>query len=145
MSMENRSIDRNMDRNMDRSMDRCMDRNMDRNTDRSMNRSMDNRRMENRSVNNRPCAAERSREELMSIISRVSFAMDDTRLFLDTHPDCVEAMEYFKKMQHIRHEAMREYTERFGAMYGYNMGNHDTWTWNQGTPPWRMERKEGCR
>ena len=30
------------------------------------------------------------KEDLMKIITQASFAMDDTRLFLDTHPNCTE-------------------------------------------------------
>lgn len=100
--------------------------------------------MENRSINNRSCTTAHSREELMSIISKTSFALDDTRLFLDTHPDCKEAMEFFKKMQRIRHEAMREYTDRYGAISGYDMGSSDMWSWNAGNFPWLLDKKGGC-
>lgn len=86
----------------------------------------------------------RSREELMDIISKVSFAMDDTRLFLDTHPDCKEAMEYFRKMQLIRKEALREYTDRYGAVCAYDMGPSDMWMWNDRNHPWLSSRKGGC-
>lgn len=36
-----------------------------------------------------------SRRELMEWINVVSFAVDDVKLFLDTHPCDAEALEYF--------------------------------------------------
>ena len=33
-----------------------------------------------------------SKEKLMDIITKASFAMDDVKLFLDTHPNCMEAL-----------------------------------------------------
>ena len=100
--------------------------------------------MENRTMNKRSCPTARSREDLMDLISKVSFALDDTRLFLDTHPTCTEAMDFFKKMQHIRREAMKEYTERYGTISGYDMGSSDVWSWNAGNYPWLQDKKGGC-
>ena len=99
--------------------------------------------IENRNMNLKSCKVSRSKEDLMDIISKVSFALDDTRLYLDTHPDCEKAMDFFKKMQHIRHEAMKEYTENYGAIYGYNMGSCDNWSWNMGDYPWLSNKKVG--
>lgn len=158
MSMENRSLEnrRHENRGMDnRSMDnRSMDnRNMEscnreacgREACNRNNRNMNNSgRNSSHRDNNMACNNHRSKEELEDIISKVSFAMDDTRLYLDTHPDCEEALEYFKKMQHIRHEAMREYTENHGPMYSYNIGSADSWEWNEGKMPWHSSMKGRC-
>ena len=43
-------------------------------------------------MENKPC-----RRELMDWINVVSFAVDDVKLFLDTHPGCEEALEYFEE------------------------------------------------
>jgi len=99
---------------------------------------------ENRNVNNRSCHTMRSREELMDILTKVSFAMDDTRLFLNTHPNCKEAMEYFHKMQRIRHEIMKELTERFGPISSYHVAECDEWQWNNLPHPWLSKKKGGC-
>ena len=45
---------------------------------------------------NKPC-----RQELMNRINAVSFAVDDVKLFLDTHPCDKDAMEYFEKYQEM--------------------------------------------
>ena len=46
---------------------------------------------------NKPC-----RQELMNRINAASFAVDDVKLFLDTHPCDKDAMEYFEKYQEMR-------------------------------------------
>ena len=45
----------------------------------------------------RPC-----RHELMEWINIVSFAVDDVKLFLDTHPCNTEALEYFEEFKKQR-------------------------------------------
>lgn len=76
------------------------------------------------------------KEDLMKIITQASFAMDDTRLFLDTHPNCVEAIDFHKKMEKIRQEAWKEYTEKFGPLSFYDTGDSEYWEWNKGPMPW---------
>ena len=106
---------------------------------------MNHMNMENRNMNSgRMNRASRTAAELMDIINKVSFAMDDTRLFLDTHPDCEEALEYFKKMHRIRHEAVKEYTERFGQVVSYHIDDCNAWDWNDAPHPWHSTRKGGC-
>ena len=38
-----------------------------------------------------------SREQLMNTINEVSFAVDDIKLYLDTHPDDEKALDFFKE------------------------------------------------
>ena len=45
---------------------------------------------------------EKDRMKLLHKINEASFAMDETRLFLDTHPKCEEALAYYNNMCHIR-------------------------------------------
>lgn len=76
------------------------------------------------------------REKLMKTITRASFAMDDVKLFLDTHPNCQEALEYYQEAKKIREEAWKTYTENFGPLSSYEVDNTDYWDWNQGPMPW---------
>lgn len=76
------------------------------------------------------------RRKLMSIITQVSFAIDDVKLFLDTHPNCAEALSYYETAKKMRDEAVDEYTKRFGPISAYNVDVKDYWTWNVGPMPW---------
>ena len=40
----------------------------------------------------------RNRFCLLQKINEISFAMDDTRLFLDTHKDCEEALSFYQQL-----------------------------------------------
>lgn len=84
-----------------------------------------------------------SRKELLDIIDKTSFAMDDARLFLDTHPYSKEAMMYFAKMQEKRKMAIKEYTEQYGPICAYDVAPSDMWKWNQGPWPWQAGYREG--
>lgn len=44
------------------------------------------------------------REDLFNYINEVSFAVDDVKLFLDTHPCDEDAMDYFRKYSRMRNE-----------------------------------------
>ena len=55
-----------------------------------------------------------SREKLMRDVQVTSFAMDDTILFLDTHPNDRAALEAYQKYRVKRREAVAEYT---GALW----------------------------
>ena len=75
------------------------------------------------------------KKSLMKIITQASFALDDTRLFLDTHPNCKEAIEYYNKAQAVREEAWNEYTGKFGPLSFYEVSDENYWEWNQGPMP----------
>lgn len=83
------------------------------------------------------------RKDLMQKINDSSFAVDDAKLFLDTHPCDEEALEYFQKYSRIRSEAMKMYAEHYGpltiddAMYSCE----DTWKWINEPWPWQ---EGGC-
>lgn len=76
------------------------------------------------------------RKKLMQIITQISFAIDDVKLFLDTHPYCAEALSYYEKAKEMRKEAICEYTERFGPISAYNVDIKEYWDWNVGPMPW---------
>jgi len=76
--------------------------------------------------------------KLFNLINQVSFAMDDTRLFLDTHPHDGEALSYFKKMQEVRKQAICEYTRMYGPIVAYDVDNSNTWTWSSEPWPWEV-------
>ena len=67
----------------------------------------------------KPC-----RNELLEWINVVSFAVDDVKLFLDTHPCNMEALEYFEEFKKQRVQALKEH-----------------WTWIHEPWPWQ---KGGC-
>ena len=59
----------------------------------------------------RPC-----RRELLDWINVVSFAADDTKLFLDTQPGSQEALKCFDALKKQRTEALKEYARYYGHL-----------------------------
>lgn len=81
-----------------------------------------------------------NRYELLCEISKVSFTMDDLRIFLDTHPDCSEALERFEKMAKKRKELVSIYNDSYGPMNFYNSNDcTEHWRWVNAPWPWEGE------
>lgn len=76
---------------------------------------------------------------LMMRITELSFTMDELRLYLDTHPDCQEALAYYDEVQRQRTVAVAEFEAQFGPLTSY--GNVDAdcgeWKWAEGPWPWQ--------
>lgn len=85
----------------------------------------------------RPC-----RREMLERINVVSFALDDTKLFLDTHPCHEEAMRYFGDLKQQRMQLLTEYARYFGPI---TLDTADVcteqWKWIQEPWPWQ---EGGC-
>ncbi len=78
-------------------------------------------------------------EHLMHIITLSSFAMDDTRLYLDTHPHDTEALKYFEKNRDIRNAAIAEHSAKYGPICSYDVYPNKYWKWNKCPLPWEVK------
>ena len=54
--------------------------------------------------------------KLLRAIYECSFVLDDTILFLDTHPCDEEALKTYEKYRDIRKRLVAEYTKKFGPI-----------------------------
>lgn len=79
-------------------------------------------------------------KNLLFYIDAVSFAALDASLYLDTHPNDAEALEYFHHFNKARQQALHEYAVRFGPLTLNGAQTDDTWKW--ATQPWLWE--EDC-
>ncbi len=93
-------------------------------------------------VNNRPakpstpCAA---RDRLLYDIQSLCFVKVETALYLDTHPNCKAALDYFYDVC----DNIKEMTEKYEAEYGpltHEGVQGDAWTWLDEPWPWQC----GC-
>lgn len=76
-------------------------------------------------------------KNLLFYIDAVSFAALDASLYLDTHPNDAEALEYFHHFNKARQQALHEYAVRFGPLSLNGAQTDDTWKW--ATQPWPWE------
>jgi len=81
------------------------------------------------------------RKTLISKINKAGFAMDDARLFLDTHGNCKDALAYYKNMCAVREKLVEEYTALYGPLSSYDCFCKNEWEWTQTPWPWEGECK----
>ena len=80
------------------------------------------------------------RNTLLQQIGRVSFTMDDLRLFLDTHPDCSAALARFNELAEERKCLVKKYNEKCGPMNFYDSNEcNQSWRWIDAPWPWEGE------
>ena len=80
-----------------------------------------------------------NKQQLMYNIDKLSFAADDVKLFLDTHPDNTDALDYYEKIKIMRNKAVEEYTNMYGPISAYQVNvSNNSWVRNQGPWPWQI-------
>lgn len=75
----------------------------------------------------------------MKNIQAVSFALDDLRLFLDTHPFEKEALANYENYKKQRTQVLEEYEKNFGPILSYCVKEENKWTWVDSPWPWEGE------
>ena len=82
----------------------------------------------------KPC-----RQDLLNWINIVSFAVDDVKLFLDTHPCNEEALAYFEEYKCMRNKALNEYAKFYGPLtIDTAAASAEQWKWICEPWPWQM-------
>lgn len=84
-----------------------------------------------------------SRSELLQWINAVSFAVNDVTLFLDTHPQDADALEYFDEFRRQRMQALQEYARNYGPLTidTATASPQECWLWSTQKWPWQ---EGGC-
>ena len=76
-------------------------------------------------------------------IYEISFAVDDVKLYLDTHPWDEEALSYFREYSYMRNEALKEYAKYYGPLTIDTAVQSDCEKWNWINEPWPWQ-EGGC-
>ena len=84
-----------------------------------------------------------NRRQLMDHINQVSFAVDEVKLYLDTHPCDREALAYFREMSRKRNHALKEYAAAYGPLTIDTAEESCTERWNWINEPWPWQ-EGGC-
>lgn len=78
-----------------------------------------------------------SRDRLLRNVQAASFAVDEARLYLDTHPNDKKAQIYFDKYNEARKKAMQEFEEQYGPLLTDDIeATKSGWTWINDPFPW---------
>lgn len=83
---------------------------------------------------------QKSREEMMSELAAISFAINDLTLYLDTHPDCPNGMALFYQLLEQRMNLLAQFAGKFYPLTQTSMitGNYNKnqYGWSEGPMPW---------
>lgn len=91
---------------------------------------------------NRTGGTNTAQMEMLTKIDAISLAMQDTLLYLDTHPKDEGALSYFDMCSKMRLEALEVYAKEFGPLLvdDVTMTDADYWNWINHPWPWEEGR-----
>lgn len=82
------------------------------------------------------------REKLLKRVQMYCFAKEDAALFLDTHPDCAKAIEYYNKYSKLYAESKAEYEKEYGPITRPEEETASSWQWVNDPWPWEESESE---
>ncbi|HPE94673.1 MAG TPA: spore coat protein CotJB [Bacillota bacterium] len=82
------------------------------------------------------------RKLLMRRLQAADFALYETVLFLDGHPDNKKALEYYQRIKAERDRLMTEYAEKYGPLTPDRVGNQTRWDWVDSPWPWQRSKED---
>ena len=87
-----------------------------------------------------PDIQQKNREEMMSHLAAVSFAINDLTLYLDTHPNCPKGTALFYQLLEERLRLLTEFADQFYPLTQTSMVtgdfNQNQYGWSEGPMPW---------
>lgn len=79
------------------------------------------------------------REMLLKQVDETGFAVVDTNLYLDTHPQDTNAMNYYNQLAESYRCAVADYEAQFGPLRAADSNDTQYWSWVNGPWPWEGE------
>jgi spore coat protein JB len=77
--------------------------------------------------------------ELLKRIQEVNFAVLETVLYLNTHPEDREALKLHNELSEEYHELVEEYQRRYGPLYSNYPDADYPWRWKDSPWPWEID------
>lgn len=77
-------------------------------------------------------------KKLFRLIQNCSFMIQETALYLDTHPNCRQALRHMEKYQRILREAEAEYEDKYGQLSINTGACGNGWRWVKEPWPWQV-------
>jgi len=78
------------------------------------------------------------RERELLAIQQTEFMTDDLRLFLNTHPNCEEALCALKYYLDVERDLKGKYEKCYGPLSLEGIEEQDCYNWIHGVWPWEM-------
>ncbi len=78
----------------------------------------------------------------LKYVQQYSFAVLEAQLYLDSHPDCTEALAYYNKYKKLCEEAKADYEATYGPLTVDSDANDECWQWVKAPWPWELSANE---
>ena len=78
-------------------------------------------------------------ETLREKIRALCFVKKELELYLDTHPDCPTALDYFYRTMTELNKLTEEYENSVGPLTSGGVVSTERWTWVNQPWPWQRE------
>lgn len=75
------------------------------------------------------------RKKALMRVQTYGFAIDEAVLFLDTHPNDAQAMQYYRETLMHYNEAVSDYISKYGPL-DFTQVSGNKWTWATDQLPW---------
>ena len=79
------------------------------------------------------------RSRMLRKVQQHGFAMIEAGLYLDGHPNCRKALDYFNRQRDNYMKCTHEFEEKYGPLTMFSDVNNDSLQWIQGPWPWESE------
>jgi spore coat protein JB len=80
----------------------------------------------------------KEKRELMRTLSAIAFYLVDLNLYLDTHPNDVNAMMLFNQYREKYLTLVAEYERKYGPLMAINGVKDNKWKWINDPWPWEF-------
>ena len=85
---------------------------------------------------------DRNKSLLANKIKKTKFVLFELRLYLDTHPTDIHAINHYKHYENRLNELTKEYERMYGPLAPKFTNTGDRWIWCDGPWPWEREYNE---
>lgn len=79
------------------------------------------------------------KKQLLTAIQKYDFVLYELQLYLDTHPNCRNALHKWKHYLSLRQKAVDSYVKQFGPIRPDQTNDTAPWSWLEGPWPWEKE------
>ena len=80
---------------------------------------------------------------LLEQIRALGFVKVELELYLDTHPTCRTALDYYRKTVDELERLTEEYNNQYGPLAASGNLSTENWNWINGPWPWQNEKMKG--
>ena len=79
-----------------------------------------------------------NRDNRLQRLRELEFALLETNLYLDTHPNSRNALDYYQKVKAARDIMYEDYVKNNGPMFAADV-RQDNWSWVDMPWPWQND------